>query len=220
LIEPEVATRWSSQAAYDRVAALLIGIVAVLAAVFAVQQAHAGLEGTRAQLQGARLGTDAAAALSASSLAQTAGPLARQDALILGMEAVGRQLQGTMAGDEAAVAVGTAQQAAMDHLTAAIAETEATSGGRPVDAYAARLVAATLEEIKAQVDEQGRQVDLAAAAGARELRSVLGLSLIALAGVLAGIAAVMGRRRAGWALLALAWVVCGTAAVTAVSGML
>jgi hypothetical protein len=220
LIEPEVATRWRSQAAYDRVAALLIGIVAVLAAVFAVQQAHAGLEGTRAQLQAARLGTDAAASLSASSLAQTAGPRARQDALILGMEAVGRQLQGTMAGDEAAVAVGTAQQAAMDRLNAAIVETEGTSGGRPVDAYAARLVTATLEAISAQVEEQGRQVDLAAEAGARELRSVLGLSLIALAGVLAGIAAVMGRRRAGWALLAVAWVVCGTAAVTAVSGML
>jgi hypothetical protein len=136
------------------------------------------------------------------------------------MEAVSRQLQGTIAGDDAAVTVGAAQKAAMDRLTAAIAETEATSGGPPVDAYAARLVAATLGELTVQVKEQGRQVDLAAAAGARELRSVLGLSFIALAGVLAGIAAVMGRRRAGWALLGVAWVVCGTAAVTAVSGML
>ncbi len=217
MIEPEVASRWRSQAAHDRMASVLIGIVAILAAIFAIEQAHSSLAGTRAAEQGARLAADAAAQIAASSTVESAGYLAQQDSLVMGMEAVSRQLQGTIVGDETAVAVGAAQMAAVAPLNAALAETAATSGGEPLDAYAARLVTATNDEIVKEVKEQNRQVDLANAAGSRELASVLGLSLVALTGVLAGISAVMGRGRAGWLMLAIAWVVAGVSAVLAVS---
>ncbi len=218
--EPEVASRRRSAATNDRVTSLLIGVVAILAGVFAVQQAHAGIAGSRAQVQAARLSDHAAARLSSSSFAENAGLLARQGALVIGIESLSRQMTGTQGGDDAAVAVGATQQASMDRLNAAIDETARTSGGPPVDAYAAGLVTASLDAITAEVAEQNRQVDLAATAGARQLWSVLGLSLVALAGVLAGIAAVLRAGRAGWLLLAVAWTVARIATVTAVRGVL
>jgi hypothetical protein len=215
MIEPEAATRWRSQAAYDRLAAVLIGIIAILAAVFAVQQAHEGLAGTRAQVEGARLAADAAARIGASSTATAAGLRAQQDVLLVGLGGTSRQLQALIAADEGASAVGAAHASAAERFASAVTETIATTGGEPVDGYTAGLINATTGEIVALVEEQNRQVDLAIEAGGHQLVAVLGLSLVALAGVLAGIAAVLGRGRAGWLLLAIAWVVALVASVPA-----
>jgi len=217
MIEPEAASRWRSQAAYDRIAAVLIGVIAILAAVFAVQQAHEGLAGTRAQVESARLASDASARIGASSTSAAASVRAQQDALVVGISGVSRQIQASTVGDAGALAVGTAHVTASERLTAAIAETLATTGGEPLDGYTAGLINATNDEIIKIVDEQNRQVDLAIAAGANQTVAVLGLSLVALAGVLAGIAAVLGRGKAGWLMLAIAWVVALVAAVPAVN---
>lgn len=216
MIEPEIATRWRSQAAFDRTATLLIGTVAVLAALLAILQAGNGLASTRAQAQAARLTADAAAKSSASSLAQDAALRAWQDALAMGMESNSRLLVATKTGDAGLYAVGTAQQAASGKLTAALTESIATSGAPPVDAYTAGLMGSSTDQLNAEVAEQNRQVDLANAAGARAQRAVLGLSLLTLAGVLAGISAVLGRGRSGWATLSVAWGTTGVAIVVAV----
>jgi hypothetical protein len=205
MIEPEVATRWRSQGAFDKTATLLIGTVAVLAALLAILQAVNGLESTRAQAQAARLTADVAAKVSGSSLAQDASLRSQQDALVLGMEAVSTLLVATQSGDAGLYAVGTAEQAAAAKLTAALAESAATSGAAPVDPYTAGLMSPSIADLNAEVDEQNRQVDLANTAGARSQRAVLGLSLLTLAAVLAGISAVVGRGRAGWATLSVAW---------------
>jgi len=218
--EPRATSRWRSQAAFDRIASVLIGVVAILAAIFAVQQAHEGLAGTRAQVEGARLAADAAARIAASSTSGAAGLLARQDALVVGMQGVSRQLAGTTAGDAIVVSIGSAQVSASERLTTAIGETLATTGGEPVDGYTRSLVNATDDQIRAVVAEQNRQVDLADAAGSRQLVAVLGLSLVTLAGVLAGVAAVLGRGRAGWLMLAIAWGVAAVAAVPALGWLL
>jgi hypothetical protein len=217
MIEPEAAARWRSQAAYDRIAAVLIGIIAILAAVFAVQQAHEGLAGTRAQVEGARLAADAAARIGASSTADAASIGAQQAALVVGIGGVSRQIQASTVGDEGALAVGGAHVAASERLAEAVAETLATTGGEPLDGYAAGLINATNDEINAIVREQNRQVDLSITAGGNQLVAVLGLSLVALAGVLAGIAAVLGRGKAGWLMLAIAWAVAGVATVPALN---
>ena len=210
MIEPEVATRWRSQGAFDRTATLLIGTIAVLAALLAILQATNGLASTRAQAQAARLSADAAAKISASMLVQGATLGSQQGALVLGMEAVSTLMVATTSGDAGLYAVGTAKQAASGKLTAALTESAATSSAAPVDPYAAGLMSATIDQLNAEVAEQNRQVDIANEAGARAQRAVLGLSLLTLAGVLAGIAAVLGRGRAGWGMLVVAW---GTAGV-------
>ena len=216
MIEPEVATRWRSQARFDKAATLLIGLVAVLAATLAILQATNGLASTRAYAQSARLGTDASTKISASSLARDSVLRARQEALVVGMDGVSRLMVATTAGDASAYAVGTAEQAAGERLGAVLTETAATSGATPVDPYTAGLLTATTTEIAAEVLEQNRQVDLAILTGAREQRAVLGLSLLTLAGVLAGISAVLGRGRAGWTTLLVGWGTAGVAIVTTV----
>ena len=216
MIEPEVATRWRNQAAFDRTATALIGTIAVLAALLAILQAGNGLASTRAQAQAARLTADAAAKISASSLAQDAALRSQQDALVMGMEAVSRLMVATKADDAVLHAVGTAGQEASGKLSAALTESIATSGASPVDRYTAGLMSPSLDQINAEVAEQNRQVDLANATGARAQRAVLGLSLLTLAGVLAGIAAVLGRGRAGWAILFVAWATTGVTIVVTV----
>ena len=166
MIEPEVATRWRSQGAFDRTATLLIGTIAVLAALLAILQVTNGLASTRAQAQAARLSADVTAKISASSLVQGATLGSQQGALVLGMEAVSTLLVATRDGDAGLYAVGTAKQAASGKLTAALAETAATSGADPVDPYTAGLLSATIEQLNAEVAEQNRQVDLANEAAA------------------------------------------------------
>jgi len=217
MIEVDTASRWRSEGTFDRVATILIGIVAILAATFAMQQAHVGLAGTRAQVMAGRLSGDAAAKLSTSSLVFNAALRAQQEALVLGMSGVSRQIAGSTAGGESALAIGGAQVAASEQLKAALTATAATSGKAPLDAYTAGLIAATDADIVREVKEQNRQVDIADDLGGRQQRSILGLSLVTLAGVLAGVSAVLGRGRAGWTTLAVAWGIAGAAAATAVA---
>ena len=71
-------------------------------------------------------------------------------------------------------------------------------------------------DLRAEVAEQGRQVDIAAAAGSRGRLAVLGLSLSALAGVLVGLALVLREGRPGWTALLAA---CGIAGLAVVAGL-
>ena len=216
MIEVENATRWAGGARYDKVATFLIGVVAVLAATFAIQQAHFGLAGQRAQVMAGRLSADAATKVATSSSVSAAELGAQQQALVLGMTGISRQMAGTANGDDAFVAIGAAEQAASDDLRALLAASAATSGKAPLDAYAAGLVTAGNAGLALQVKEQNRQVDISEDLGGREQLAVLGLSLVTLAGVLAGVAAVLRRGRAGWAMLAVGWSVAAVAAVVAV----
>lgn len=216
VIEPETPTRFGGQERFNRVATGLIGVVAVLAAILAILQVGYGQASSRAQVEAARLETDVSARVSASSLARDAGLRAQQDTLLLGIESLARRLAGTEAGDEGAVAVGEAEERAGTRLVAAVAETAATSGGPPLDAYASGLVTATLPAILQEVLDEKAAVDAADDAGTRELRAILGLSFVALAGVLAGVAAVLRAGRAGWMVLAVGWAIAGAAAVVAV----
>jgi hypothetical protein len=216
MIDVENAGRWSGGAGYDKVATLLIGVVAILAATFAIQQTHFGLEGQRAQIMAARLSADAATKVATSSAVSGSVLGAQQQALLVGMGGVSRQLAGTVNADEAFVAIGGAQQAASEDLRGVIDATAATSGKAPLDPYAAGLVVANNPALVVEVREQNRQVDLADDLGGREQLAVLGLSLATLAGVMAGVAAVLRRGRAGWALLAIGWSVSALAIVVGI----
>ncbi|MEI7745194.1 MAG: hypothetical protein WCK58_15770 [Chloroflexota bacterium] len=218
MIEVETVTRWRSQRTFDRAAALLIGLIAILAGLCAVEQAFAGQEGTRAQGQAARLAADVSAKISVTSVSLDASAAAGQQWVLLGMQGISRQMAGSIAGDTAGTAVGAAQQAASEKLKAAVDETMASSG-RTVDAYVIGLLSPSNDDLNKEVAEQNRQVDLAAAAGAVQTQAVLALSLVALAGVLAGVSAVLGSGKSGWAVLVVAWIAAGTAFLPALGGL-
>ncbi len=209
------ARRAAARRRFDRIAAGLIGAVAILAAIFALEQAWFGLESTRAQVNAARLSTDATAKLGATSHLVNASVVAQQRWVLLGMEGIARQIAGTSAGDGITAQIGAAQQAASEQYRAAIDET-VSSAVRGLDPYMHRLLSATNDSISAEVENQNTEVDAAADAGARAQRAVLGLSITTLAGVLAGVAAVLGVGRAGWGTLGAAWLAGAVAAITAV----
>jgi len=85
-----------------------------------------------------------------------------------------------------------------------------------VDPYTAGLLNATTEQLLAELDEQNRQVDLADAGASHEQRAVLGLSVLALAGVLTGLAAVLRESRGGRISLSAACAMAAAAAVLAI----
>jgi len=202
--------------AFETATTILIGVVALSAAVLTILQSGYDLDSTRAQERAARLSADAATKLTASSLAQDAAFRGKQEVLVLGMQGVGREIAAQPLGDEAGLAIGAAEQAASTTLSSAVDTTMATSGKAPVDPYTAGLIAATTDAINAEVTEQNHQVDIASDTGGRSNRAVLGLSLLALGGVLAGIAAVLKAGRPGWITLGVAWGITGAALIVAV----
>lgn len=216
MIAPDAAADLRAERRFDLLAAVLIGAIAILAAVLAVIQIETGQASTRAQIEAARLTADLSARLQVSGTAQTAAIVDQQEALALSMQATGRGLAALQYGDDGAAAIGEAETQAAADLGTALAATSATSGGAPLDSYTAGLLNATTPPLLAELGEQNRQVDLANDAGTRNSRSILGLSLLALAGVLTGLAAVLREGRAGWIALLSAVGMAGAAELLAV----
>jgi hypothetical protein len=204
MIDVETAAGANRANWFDRLAAILIGAIAVLAAILAISQTTYGQRQDRAQQQAARLAADISVRSSASQLANNFALGSLQNALVLGMQGTSRALAGLKANDAPSTAVGAAEQTASERLQQMLTDTAATTGGAPLDAYAAGLLRATTGQLQAEVVEQNAQVDLANDASSRSDNSVLGLSFLALAGVLTGLAAVLGSGRAGWGVLLLA----------------
>jgi len=216
MIAPDSAAGLRAERRFDLVAALLIGVIAVLAAILALVQMSAGQTASRASLQAAKVEADLSARISVSAEATNAVLTARQTAIVLAMEAIAREQAGIQYSDPTSTAIGAAEQSAYTKLDSILVETGATTGGKPVDPYTAGLLGATPADLKSELAEQNHQVDLANAAGFQEQLAVLGLSFLALAGVLTGLAAVLREGRSGRISLTAACVMSVAAGVLAV----
>jgi hypothetical protein len=214
MIAPDTAAELKAERRFDLIAAALIGSIAVLAALLGIIQIQTGQDSNRAQIEAARLTADLTARLEISTVAQDQALVIAQGATALGFQGTAHEIAGLSYGDDTVSAIGKAENEASSDLSAALSATSATSGGSPLDAYTAGLLKATTLDLIAEVKEQNRQVDLANAASSRNTDSILGLSFLALAGVLTGLAAVLREGRAGWfALLAAVAMTCGAAAL-------
>ncbi len=198
MIAPDSAADLRAEHRFDLLAATLIGLVAVLAAILTVVQMDTGQKSIRAQQEAAALAADLSARLETSGLVTTQLLYLKQVGLALALEGTARQIAGLQYQDEAAGIVGDQEWKAAAILDAALNATAATSGGAPVDEYTAGMLNASTKDLYAEVVEQNRQVDLADEYGNRNSQSILGLSLVALAGVLTGLGAVLREGRAGW----------------------
>lgn len=217
MIAPDSAAELRAERRFDILAALLIGTIAVLAALLAVVQMNASEASNRANLEAARLAADLSARISISEQAADSALGAKQTELMLGIESAARGIAGIQNGDAATAAIANAEEAAFTELQTAIDATSATTGGKPVDPYTAGMLNATTAQLEAEVAEQNHQVDLSDAARSQEQKAVLGLSLLALGGVLTGLAAVLREGRGGWISLFGAG---GASAAAAVLGLL
>jgi hypothetical protein len=220
MISPDAAADLRAERRFDLVAALLIGVIAMLAAVLAVIQIETAQASGRAQVEAARLTADISARLEVSTTAQSQVVVEQQEALALAIQGTDRAIAGLQHDDNGTIAVGEAEHQAGADLGSALTATSATSGGAPLDSYTSGLLTATMQQLVAEVNEQNRQVDLANDAGARNSKSILGLSFLALAGVLTGLAAVLREGRAGWIALLAAVAMAGAAGLTAVLALI
>jgi hypothetical protein len=191
---------------FERLTALLIGLVAIVAAVLVVIQTTASLDEARNNAVARRLASELTTRLIAGSSLASYGGIHGQRALMVTMEGNSRALVALGTGNAGQQAIGDAETVAGNRLTSiALAMGATPDEDSPLDPYARAMLASIQEELFAILERQNAAADAAVIASDRSSRAVMGLSLIALAGVMAGLAAVVGPGRAGRALLLLGW---------------
>ena len=200
---------------FHRAIAILLGTIAVLAAGLGAVQLHRSQAESRATVEAARLSGDLAAGIPVSNMTLSMRGALVQAAITRQMEGATRQFVSLQANDSAGVAEGVAEQAAGERLAdvaIAMGATPDTTTGLPP--YELRLMTTGDAALQSEVAEQNRAVDVdAATASADSGLSVAGLSVLALAGVLVGLASILGADRAGRATLAMAWLTTTVAAI-------
>jgi hypothetical protein len=221
MIDPDALAQTKEGSRFDKVVALLIGLVAVLASILAVMQVGRSAEEARAHAMAARLTSEVTTRMAASSALGELRLQSAQRAFVMGMEGISRQIVALGEGDEAGQAIGGAEFAASERLVG-VADRMARLPARdgPLDPYVREMLASRQADQVALTEEQNRQVDLAAEASGRNAIVIVGLSLVALAGVLGGLSALLRSGRAGRGTLLAGFVVLGTAAVAGVVSIL
>lgn len=212
MIDAETLAEIEAGTRRERALALLLGLVAIVAAALVLVQAVQGQREARANAVAAQLSADVTTRLVASQTFLGFRFLNLQRATQVMVEGGARRLVALEIGSEPEAAIGGAETEAGRDLAALVGEMAALPpADGPLDAWARAALGTGNDELARRVAEQNTARDAATLASARSNEAVLGLSIVALAGVLAGLAAVVGRGRSGRALLAVAWVALGVA---------
>ncbi len=222
-LDLEVVEETAKGTPFHRWTAALIGTIAVLASILALLQVNASQEDQRASLMATRLSTAISQRVEASSLLFTFSGSTSRDALALAIEATSRTLTALQSGDPTGVEEARAQPdatAAEQLQEIAVVMGAIPEAGGPVDSHTAEVLRAEISDLEQMVVQQNQQVDMAESWATRSSRAVLGLTLLALAGVLSGLAASFGAGRAGRAALTAAGAATLVAALAGVAALL
>jgi hypothetical protein len=185
--------------------ALLVGLVAVVAAIFGTLQADASKQAERATVMSARLATQVFEATAVVSQIDSFALNAQQDVIVTQLNLTAHILAALQANLDTTVlqAEDPIEQTAADRLSNVIAEMSDRSALATIpDQHTAHVLTLDYPGLTSLVEAQSQSVDLADRLGNRSTLLVYALSLVALGGVLAGLAGVL--RRGGGALMALA----------------
>lgn len=213
MIDLEAVDEIRREGRFDKLAALLIGVVALLAAMLVQVQGAQGLAQARAQAQARRMSAEISTRIIASGTVSDFALINSQQAILDTVDGLARGQAGLLGNDPALVAGGNAISAAGFRLQALATEMGALPReDTPLDPYAASAIRSSLLALSILTAIQGQVADSADAAGANGSEAVMGLSVAALAGVFAGLAAVVGSSRTGRSLLVLAWACAAGAA--------
>jgi hypothetical protein len=184
---------------FERLLAVLVGITALVASLIAVLQVEWGRKSERSSLLAARLPVQIFEGIAASGTRTTFHLRSQQDFVALGLEALARQIASFKHPDvrDAERAIGVAEFRASERLRAIGGEMASIDpAARGVDPLTLRALTASLSELDQASREQNREADRADLYGKRQNRTVFALSLIAIAGALLALAAVL-RKGAG-----------------------
>lgn len=185
--------------------AVLLGLSAVLAAALATLDLHSSKQYEDRVNQAARASADVFGRIAGSSFPVTAEAISLQAAGLRSIEATSRQLLSTV---EPAIsrweaAMAQADKAAADRLQQladSIGDVPGPDSG--VDPFVRDVVGTETDRLLALSERQNRLLDEATRYSNRSSRAVFALSLVALATVLLGLAAVMAARSGAAPLIA------------------
>ncbi len=185
--------------------AVLVGLVAIGAAIFGTLEADTSKQSERASVMSARLATQVFEATAVVSQISSFALNAQQDTIVTQLDLTAHILATLQANQDSTVveAEDPIEKAAADRLNAIIGEmADPKRLAAIADAHTAKITSLDDTALAALAVAQGAAVDQANHLGSRSTLLVYALSLIALAGVLAGLAGVL--RRGFGAVLALA----------------
>jgi hypothetical protein len=207
---------------FDRWLAVLAGLAALSGAFLVALESNSSRLEERAYVLAARLSVDIFGKTAGGSPRTTLGAKAQLDTAALRFESSARRLgagSSDAAGLSQALSSADAKAARrLDRASAAVTELPGESSG--VDAETREVIAAGGQELRRVVREQNRQVDLAEQHGRSESRAIFALTLVALSGVLLGVAGVMRASRAGVITLVTAGALLAMSVLVGASGVL
>ena len=207
---------------FEKALAVLVGLAAVVAALLGTLEVDSNKRQEQAQAEGVRLTVQIFGTLAGSAPAADEGSQASQVAVLRSLQATARRLAAAplpaTAGFESALA--DADQRAADDLGAVVDSVakppDAASG---VDPVTRSVISSTTDDASKLLARQGRVLNTANRFGSRGSRAVFGISILALAAVLFGLSAVLGRANRGSITLVLGGVALLAAAVSGVSAL-
>lgn len=184
---------------FEKALAALVGVAALVASLLAVLQVDTGRQATRASLLSSRSPVKIFEAIAASGIYHDFHISSSRDASALGIEALARQIAALKVREAAFMgALGRADYAAVARLQAVAKEMEAISlESRGVDPGARAAMLPSLQDLARSVEDLNELVDESSTYSVRQSRTIIGLSLVAIAAALFGLAAVLKAGAAG-----------------------
>jgi hypothetical protein len=195
-MDVETAGTVAGRGDHRRTLAVLVGVAALWAAALTVLHAELGRREERALLRGSRLSAIVFERIAVRGVLADLEHEGLRLAAQVGWEGTARQTAAASGGGAADLAVGTADVEAglrIQRLARALAPSAADV--ERLDRHAAEVLSAPDASVDALVAEQNREIGEARALGTRADRATLALSMLAVAAVLLGLAALVGRGR-------------------------
>jgi len=196
-MEVEVAHGVEGRGKLQKWLAVLVGISAVVAASLATLDLHSSKRYEDFSGRSTRLSVNLFGRIAGSSFPFTGEGISSQIALFRAIQASSREVVSTVEPEAEALeaALARADKAAADRLTelaATIGDVPAPDSG--VDPLVRSVIGTSEDDLRGLAEQQNRMLDEATRYSNRSSRAIFALSLVALATVLLGLAAVMGAR--------------------------
>jgi hypothetical protein len=200
-MDVEAAHAARGKTRFDKLLAVLVGMIALLATLLATLQQDSSRREERALILAARLSVGIFEGTAGSSPYDAFRLNALREASSRSVEAAALATAALGRGGEAGPALALAQaRLAADprifRLAREMGRPPTTEDG--VHPHTAAVATTSVERLTGILGEQGQQVDAADRFGKRGNLAVLGLSLLAIAAALVALAGVSGRGTVGW----------------------
>jgi hypothetical protein len=202
-LDVEIAHKPSGKTRFEHWLAILIGAAAIVAASLATLEMHSNKRWEQASTEAADLSVELFGKIAATGPVRAAGVSTQQTALTLDLRATARSQHPDAKGFQIVMAY-VDSEVARRLLKLGEEITASADRATALDPVAREVIATNIERLGEIGDEQDHQVGLAEKYGGRLSRALFALSLLALAAILLGLAAVLGIQHGGPIILGVA----------------